>query len=166
MATADDGVEAKASTTVDSYVKWEGEANEDSLRTMGRKTLIPYGLYAAKGFVSAPLAESTGFSEDDLGLLWEALNNMFDHDRSASKGIMSCRRLIVFKHVGATPEMSKLGMAPSHRLLDLDTDFCSNDKAVVSIRLREGIKEPRCFEQYKVEIREDRLSNGIEVIEP
>src|SRR3546814_20996377 len=79
------------------------------------KHIVPYGLYRAHGFISAPLAQGTkgtGFSEDDLALLWEALGNMFDHDRSAARGEMSKRRLIVFKHE------HRMGNAPAHELFD------------------------------------------------
>lgn len=165
-ATTDDKVEASSSVTSATYEQWEAEQSEDKLRTMGRKTLIPYGLYAAKGFVSANLAEQTGFSDEDLKLLWEALLGMFDHDRSASKGIMSTRRLFVFKHVGDTPEKSKLGVAHAHRLLDIDTDLLPNDKAIVSIRLADGVKEPRSFEQYTVDIRKGNIPKGIELPDP
>jgi len=167
MATADDKIEASEKVTAETYEQWESGQSEDKLRTMGRKTLIPYGLYACKGFISANLAEhrtGTGFSEDDLELLWQALGGMFDNDRSASKGVMSSRRLIVFKHVGDTPEKSKLGVAHSYRLLDIDTDLIPNDKAIVSIRLAEGVKHPRSFEQYKIKIREDRCPEGIKII--
>lgn len=85
-------------------------------RTMGRKHIVPNGLYRAHGFVSAPLAshptKGTGFSEEDLALLVEALTNMFDHDRSAARGEMATRRLIVFRHATA------LGNAPAHVLFD------------------------------------------------
>ena len=165
-ATTDDKIEASSSVTSKTYEEWEAAQPEDKLRTMGRKTLIPYGLYAAKGFVSASLAEQTAFTEADLSLLWEALNGMFDHDRSSSKGIMSTRCLFVFKHVGDTPEKSKLGVAHAHRLLDLDTDLLPNEKAIVSIRLADGVKHPRSFEQYRVDVRRDRLPKGIELIEP
>lgn len=166
QATTDDKIEAKSDVTSATYEKWEAEQSEDKLRTMGRKTLIPYGLYAAKGFISANLAEQTLFSEDDLKLLWDALLGMFDHDRSASKGIMSTQRLFVFKHVGDTPEKSKLGVAHAHRLLDIDTDLLPNEKAVVSIRLANGIKHPRSFEQYKIEARGGKLPASIEISEP
>ena len=73
---------------------------------MGRKSLIAYGLYATKGVVSAHLAQGTFFSEQDLNELWEALANMFDHDRSASKGVMACRDLFVFKHVGTDTDVA------------------------------------------------------------
>jgi CRISPR-associated protein Csd2 len=93
MAVAEDVKGAKSATDIE---KWENEQEEDTLRTMGRKQLIPYGLYAMKGFVPAHLAEGTGFTEEDFALLWQALANMYDHDRSASKGVMACRELFVF----------------------------------------------------------------------
>ena len=79
---------------------------------MGRKHIIPYGLYRGHGFISAHLAERTGFSDNDLTLFFDALQNMFDHDRSAARGEMAARRLIVFKHT------SKLGNAPAHKLFE------------------------------------------------
>ena len=81
-------------------------------RTMGRKNTIPYGLYRAHGFVSPAFAGKTGFSDDDLALLWESLEHMFDHDHSASRGLMALRKLIVFEHESA------LGNAPAHRLFE------------------------------------------------
>ena len=90
----------------------EAEAQSGDNRTMGRKHIIPYGLYRAHGFVSAKLAEKTGFGEADLQLLWDALVNMFEHDRSASRGEMAARKLIVFRHDTA------LGNAPAHVLFD------------------------------------------------
>jgi CRISPR-associated protein Csd2 len=91
----------------------EAEKQQGDNRTMGRKFTVPYGLYRAHGFVSAHLARRTGFSEDDLKLLWESLVNMFDHDRSAARGEMSTRGLYVFKHE------SELGDASAHALFDL-----------------------------------------------
>ncbi|TAJ23224.1 MAG: type I-C CRISPR-associated protein Cas7/Csd2 [Rugosibacter sp.] len=91
----------------------EAEKQGGDNRTMGRKFTIPYGLYRAHGFVSAHLSKQTGFSEDDLTLLWESLKNMFDHDRSAARGEMSTRGLYVFCHEG------ELGDAPAHSLFDL-----------------------------------------------
>jgi CRISPR-associated protein Csd2 len=95
-------------------VTTEREAEEQSgdNRTMGRKHIIPYGLYRAHGFISAKLAERTGFSDDDLQLLWQALENMFEHDRSAARGEMVARGLYVFEHQDA------LGNAPAHVLFD------------------------------------------------
>ncbi len=91
----------------------EDAAGKGDIRTMGRKHLIPDGLYRAHGFVSAKLAERTGFSDEDLELFWYALQTMLDHDRSAARGEMAARRLTVFRHESA------LGNAPAHRLLDL-----------------------------------------------
>ncbi len=116
-------------------------------RTMGRKHIVPYGLYVAQGFVSAPLAEKTGFSEDDLGLLWNALINMFEHDRSAARGIMSSQKLFVFKH------RDKLGNAPAHKLFDL-----------IDIKRKEGSEGPaRSFKDYTVTV--GTAPEGVEIIE-
>ncbi len=160
MAVAENVKDAKSSA---DYAKWESEQPEDELRTMGRKSLIPYGLYAAKGFVSAYLARGTGFSEKDLALLWEALLNMYDHDRSASKGMMSARGLFVFKHVGTDtdPEQrarqAMLGCAPAHRLLDIGQ--------IVEIKRRDGSKPPRRFADYQVTAFPERLPRGVEMVE-
>lgn len=158
VAVTEDLKNAKSSK---DYEQWENEiAEESKLRTMGRKSLIPYGLYVAKGFISANLAEQTGFTEEDLEILWEALKSMFDHDRSASKGFMSCRGLYVFKHVGtdSDPEQrkrqAKLGCAPAHELLDLGK--------IVEIKAK--TKPPRSFNDYTVTIHEDRLPVGVELI--
>ncbi|MDD3586450.1 MAG: type I-C CRISPR-associated protein Cas7/Csd2, partial [Thermoguttaceae bacterium] len=91
----------------------EAEKQSGDNRTMGRKSTISYGLYVGYGFVSPAFASQTGFSLDDLDLLWDALQNMFDHDHSAARGMMATCKLIVFKHD------SPLGNAPSHRLFDL-----------------------------------------------
>ena len=103
----------------------EAEKQGGDNRTMGRKFTVPYGLYRAHGFVSAHLANQTGFSEDDLALLWVSLVIMFDHDRSAARGEMSTRGLYVFKHEGA------LGDAPAHSLFDL-VEVKQNDPAAVA----------------------------------
>ncbi len=167
MAVAEDLKSAKSSA---DYEKWESEQDEAKLRTMGRKSLIPYGLYAAKGFVSANLAEGTGFSEDDLALLWEALINMYDHDHSASKGFMSARKLIVFKHVGTDTDAEQrkrqamMGCAPAHRLLDFSRPGCSIDNAIVEISHKVETP-PRSFHDYKFEVHKDRSPKGVEVLE-
>jgi CRISPR-associated protein Csd2 len=164
MAVAEDVKGAKSSA---DFQKWEDEQPEDKLRTMGRKNLIPYGLYAAKGFISANLAGETGFSEDDLSLLWEALANMYDHDRSASKGFMSCRGLYVFKHVGTDSNeeqrqrQAKLGCAPAHRLLDFSRGADEKGQAIIEIeRLQEA---PRNFGHYQVAAHPERLPSGMEL---
>ena len=136
VAVAD---EVKGATSSADYLQAEAAKAEGKLRTMGRKALIPYGLYVAKGFISAHLAQQTGFSEGDLRLLWEAILNMYEHDRSASKGVMTVRpeAAFVFKHVGTDgggPDQQRrqavLGCAPAHRLFDAVTD---------SIRLADAV---------------------------
>lgn len=114
----------------------EADAQSGDNRTMGRKHIIPYGLYRAEGYVSAFLGQQTGFSEDDLKLLWDALINMFDHDHSAARGKMNARKLIVFKHE------SELGNAPAHKLFDL----------VRVTRISDSSKPARAFTDYKVDI--------------
>ncbi|SAL16663.1 hypothetical protein AWB64_01013 [Caballeronia sordidicola] len=123
---------------------------ENSDRTMGRKHILPYGLYRAHGFISAKLAERTGFTEDDLELVWRSLTNMFEHDRSAARGEMAARKLIVFKHESA------LGNAPAHMLFD----------AVKVDRVTEGSELPaRRFADYTVSIDKTKVANGVEVID-
>lgn len=167
MAVAEDVKGAKTSA---DYLKWENEQDEDKLRTMGRKNLIPYGLYAAKGFVSAHLSDDemgSGFSENDLALLWEALAKMYEHDRSSSKGYMARRGLFVFKHIGndATPEQrarqAKLGCAPAQALLDIGKviDIQKNIKEME----KDSVKTPRRFEHYKVDVNKDKMPPGVEL---
>ncbi|MHB8569769.1 MAG: type I-C CRISPR-associated protein Cas7/Csd2 [Metallibacterium sp.] len=163
--------------SVADYEKWESSQEEDKLRTMGRKSLIPYGLYVAKGFVSAPLAKGTGeaetgaFSDTDLANLWQALQQMWDHDRSASKGVMACRGLYVFKHVGTDSDESQrvrqamLGCAPAQRLLDFSTPARKIENAIVEITHREGLSgSPRTFADYVVTVHRGRLPKGVELI--
>jgi len=99
----------------------EAEKQGGDNRTMGRKFTIPYGLYRTHGFVSAPLAKQTGFSQEDLELFWEALQNMFEHDRSAARGLMSSRRLIIFEHSSA------MGNKPAQELFDRVTSSRKTD---------------------------------------
>lgn len=169
MAVAE---KVKGAKTVADYEKWESEQDEDTLRTMGRKALIPYGLYACKGFVSAHLAKGTGFSDDDLDHLWDALKTMWDHDRSASKGVMSCRGLYVFRHIGTDSDQAQrvrqamLGCAPAHRLLDFSTPKRKIDNAIAEIGHREGhTGSPRAFSDYIVRVHKDRVPSGVELVE-
>jgi len=153
--------------TMEDYEKWENEQEEDKLRTMGRKALIPYGLFVAKGFISANLAKGTGFSDDDLNNLWESLANMYDHDRSASKGMMSCRGLYVFKHVGTDPNAKQkisqamLGCAPAHTLLDLGKviDIQKNEKAMA----QDKVNAARKFTHYEVKLKKENVPTGVEL---
>ena len=127
----------------------EAEKQSGDNRTMGRKFTIPYGLYRAYGFISAPLANQTGFSEDDLQLFWEALQNMFEHDRSAARGLMSAQRLIIFKH------KSPFGNAPAQELFKL-----------VSIERRPDSTGPaRNFSDYLVSFKGKELDNFIEDVD-
>jgi CRISPR-associated protein Csd2 len=124
-------------------------------REMGRKSIVPYALYRAEGFISAPLAEKTGFSEDDLELFWSALAQMFDHDRSAARGKMAARDLIVFKHD------SKLGKAPAHKLLDRVTAERKKDENGDVPK-----DAPRHFEDYVIAVNKADLPAGVEVLRP
>ena len=138
----------------------EGDGRTDN-RTMGRKHIVPYGLYVAHGFISAKFAERTGFSEADLDLLFEALTNMFEHDRSAARGEMTTRRLIAFRHANA------LGNAPAHSLFDrvrigrnVDGEFRALDDRGL------GNHAPaRRFGDYIVEIDRDGLPEGIDILD-
>jgi CRISPR-associated protein Csd2 len=128
----------------------EAEKQSGDNRTMGRKHIVPYGLYRAHGFISAKLAERTGFSEEDLELLWRALANMFEHDRSAARGEMAARKLVVFKHANA------MGDAPAHVLFD-------------SIKVErtggEADTPARSFGDYRVTVDKSAVPSGVEVIE-
>ncbi len=127
----------------------EADKQQGDNRTMGRKYIVPYGLYRAHGFISPKLAEQTGFSDDDLEVFFHALENMFDQDRSAARGEMAARKLIVFRH------RSPLGEAPAHRLFDL-----------VTARVKDGVTAPRSFnDDFTVAIDRDRLPAGVEVEE-
>lgn len=126
----------------------EAEDQSGENRTMGRKNTIPYGLYRAHGFVSAPLAAQTGFDDADLDLLWTALTDMFEHDRSASRGLMSARKLVIFKHDSA------LGNAAAHSLFDR-----------VGVARRDTNKPARHFSDYEVSINRDGLPASVELIE-
>jgi CRISPR-associated protein Csd2 len=122
------------------------EKAEKASTEMGRKHVVPYGLYRQEGFVSANLAQKiTGFSDEDLELLWEALINMFEFDRSAARGKMALRSLIIFKHE------SELGSAPAYELFDL-----------VDVQRKEGIEVPRSFKDYVVTVGD--APEGIEVM--
>lgn len=124
----------------------EAEKQGGDNRTMGRKHTVPYGLYVAHGFVSSHLAAQTGFSDDDLNLLWEALANMFEHDRSAARGEMATRGLYVFKH------NSQLGNAHAHSLF-----------ARIQPKLKESVVVPRDFSDYTVSVDETGLPTGVSV---
>ncbi len=125
----------------------EAEKQQGDNRTMGRKHTVPYGIYVAHGFVSSFLAKQTGFGEEDLELLWQALEQMFEHDRSAARGEMATRGLYVFKHD------SELGNAHAHALFDR-----------IKIKRRDDVEVPRSFGDYDVSIDEAGLPAGVSLI--
>lgn len=146
------------------------EKDVDKERTMGRKHIVPYGLYRAHGYISAPLAshptKGTGFSEADLDLLWQALCTMFDHDRSAARGEMSTRKLIVFRH------QSALGNARAQSLFDRVKTHRVHQGVAYEIG-SEGYYEntdnwppARRWEDYKITIDGEGLPAGVEIIDP
>lgn len=115
---------------------------------MGRKNIVPYALYRAEGYISANLARRvTGFSEDDLELLWEAILNMFEHDHSAARGKMAVRELIVFKH------SKELGDCPAYRLFDS-----------VEVKKKEDVEYPRKYQDYMIQIHDDMIPDTVEMI--
>ncbi len=124
-------------------------ANEgDKSSKMGRKQIVPYGLYRAEGYISANLAKkTTGFSEDDLNLLWEAILNMFEHDHSAARGNMAVRELFVFKHA------SELGNTPAHKLFE-----------AISVKRKDQTKPPRSYSDYEIFIDDSVIPEEVELI--
>lgn len=155
MAVAD----KVGNNTVEDYEAYEKEKAEDELRTMGRKQLIPFGLYEVRGFISANLAAETGFDDRDLNALFEAILNMYEHDRSASKGEMEVvSPLIIFQHVGTDSDavqrvrQAKLGCAPAHKLFDL-----------VHVAKKPEIEAPRQYRDYQASVALSRVPAGVRV---
>lgn len=122
----------------------EAEKQQGDNRTMGRKHTVPYGVYIAHGFISSFLAKQTGFSEDDLALFWKALEQMFEHDRSAARGEMATRGLFVFKHD------SELGNAHAHALFDR-----------IQVKRKAGVEVARSFNDYEVSVNETNMPQGV-----
>lgn len=155
MATA----EKYGDNTVEAYIEQEAAESEDKLRTMGRKQIIPFGLYEVRGFISANLAGETGFDDNDLKVLFEAILNMYEHDHSASKGEMAVvSPLIIFKHVGTDSDekqrirQAKLGCAPAHRLFDL-----------VKVEKKADIAYPRSYHDYIASVDLEHIPAGVEI---
>lgn len=118
---------------------------EKNTNTMGNKFIVPYGLYVAEGYISANLARKvTGFSEDDLELLWNAIINMFEYDHAAARGKMAVRKLVIFKHD------SELGNTPSYKLFD-----------AIKIKRREDVKVARSYNDYEITISESEIPQGV-----
>ncbi|CAN5486803.1 type I-C CRISPR-associated protein Cas7/Csd2 [soil metagenome] len=126
----------------------ESESQSGGNRTMGRKTIIPYALYEAHGFISPQLASQTGFSDADLELLWQSLAMMFEHDRSAARGEMSARKLIVFQHESA------LGNAPAHTLFER-----------LRVKKKDDEKPARAYADYDVKLNKENVPSGIKIME-
>lgn len=123
--------------------------NSKGTHEMGRKQIVPYGLYRVEGYVSANLAQKvTGFDENDLEVLWNALINLFEYDHSAARGKMATRKLFVFEHDSA------LGNAPSHLLFD-----------AIAVKRRDETKPPRAFRDYDVEIDREAIPAGVTLLE-
>ena len=145
--------------TVEEYLAWEQAQSEDKLRTMGRKQMIPFGLYEVRGFVSANLAQETGFDKADLNALFEAILNMYEHDHSASKGEMAVvSPLIIFKHVGTDSDpvqrarQARLGCAPAHKLFDL-----------VKVTKKPSVSYPRSYRDYDAVVSLDKVPKGVQI---
>ena len=149
----------KENSTMEDYQKDEDATPEDKLRTMGRKQLNPFGLYEVRAFISANLAAETGFDDRDLQVLFEAILNMYEHDRSASKGEMEVvSPLILFKHVGTDSDenqrrrQAKLGCAPAHRLFEL-----------VDVHRKPNVEIPRSYRDYDAVVHLDKVPAGVEI---
>jgi CRISPR-associated protein Csd2 len=140
-------VQQEVTITRQTVTKIEDAEKE---RTMGRKHIVPYGLYRAEGYVSAKLAndgtKGTGLSEEDLALFWDALVNMFEHDHSAARGKMAAQKLFIFKH------NDELGNAPSHKLFDM-----------IKVDKKESVVIPRKFADYDVAV-EGKTPEGVTLI--
>ncbi len=138
----------------------EGDERTEN-RTMGRKHIVPYGLYRAHMFVNAKLAEKTGFSQADLDHLFEALTVMFEHDRSAARGEMASRKVIAFKHASA------LGNAPAHALFErvVVKRRSNGDLYPLGDRRLDNLPPARAFSDYDITIDRDGLPDGVEIIE-
>lgn len=138
------------------------EKDVEKERTMGRKHMVPYGLYRAHGFINANLAGRTGFSEEDLALLWAGFRDMFEHDRSAARGMMAARRLIAFRHDSA------LGNAQAHKLFDRVTVQRAQRGEALPIGDERSHNWPvaRSFGDYAIRLDDTNLPEGISILEP
>lgn len=138
------------------------EKDRDKERTMGRKHIVPYGLYRAHGFINAKLAQKTGFSDADLDTLWTALRDMFDLDRSAARGEMAALRCIVFRHDSA------LGNAQAHKLFDrvTVTRVSGEDRIPVGDARTHNLPPARAFTDYDIHLDAADLPDGITILEP
>ncbi|MGO9774582.1 MAG: type I-C CRISPR-associated protein Cas7/Csd2 [Roseiarcus sp.] len=138
-----------------------GDDQRTENRTMGRKHIVPYGLYRAHGFVSAKLSERTGFGDADIAFLWDALKNMFEHDRSAARGEMAARKLVAFEHSSA------LGNAPAHELFErvVIDRVSAGDTYPIGDKRLDNASPARRFDDYRVTIDRENLPDGVTIRE-
>ncbi|MDZ4740519.1 MAG: type I-C CRISPR-associated protein Cas7/Csd2 [Alphaproteobacteria bacterium] len=150
-----------ATNEAEKKSKQEGADERTENRTMGRKHIVPYGLYRAHGFINAKLAERTGFDDDDLTLFWDALKSMFEHDRSAARGEMSARKLIAFKHKDA------LGNAHAHELFDRVTvrRFHDGEEFAIGDKRLHNAPPARAFSDYRVNVNTANPPPGVEILQ-
>lgn len=151
--------DVKGAKSAEDYEIAEKNADLETLRTMGRKQFISYGLYEARGFISANLAAETGFDESDLKALFEAILNMYEHDHSASKGEMAVvSPLIIFKHIGTDTDQAqrarqaKLGCSPAHKLFEL-----------VTAKKKDGVELPRNYTDYDFSVNMSAIPEGVQI---
>ncbi|MDD6269896.1 MAG: type I-C CRISPR-associated protein Cas7/Csd2 [Oscillospiraceae bacterium] len=151
--------DVKGAASSEDYENAEKNTDLESLRTMGRKQFISYGLYEARGFISANLSVETGFDEKDLKALFESILNMYEHDHSASKGEMAVvSPLIIFKHIGTDTDMTqrirqaKLGCCPAHKLFEL-----------VSAKKKDGVELPRYYTDYDFKVNISAVPDGVQI---
>ena len=143
----------------------EREEKRGDARTMGRKHIVPYGLYRAHGYVSASLAshekKGTGFTEADLDLLWQALDAMFEHDRSAARGEMAKRKLVIFRHTSA------LGNAPAPSLFERVATWRvhKGSRHAIGEMATDNWPPARAFSDYAITVDRAGLPDGVELIE-
>lgn len=148
FARSVDPIVAQQVTITRVAITTEADA-ENKSNEMGSKYIVPYALYRCEGYVSANLArKTTGFSDEDLALLWDAVVNMFEYDRSALRGQMAVRKLVIFKH------NSELGCAPAHKLFDL-----------VTAEKKDGVVFPRSINDYEINVDADNCPGGVEISE-
>lgn len=153
--------EGKQLGSSEEYEKAIADTPENKLHTMGRKALIPYGLYFGKGFISVYDSQCTGFSEEDVDLLFEAILKMYEHDRSSSKGRMTVRKLLALKHVGndhdsnQREQQAMLGCAPAQVLFE----------DIIEINKKPGVTTPRKFADYEIIIHMDKVPEGTQLYE-
>ncbi len=150
-------------TSVQDYEKWEAEQPSGSMRTFGRKSFIPYGLYMAKGTIAPFEAQRTGFSEADLEAIFELMFNMFEQHYSSNSGIMTIRRIIIFRHVGTSlvaeerARQALMGCAKTQDLLELGK--------IISIQRIDPNRPPRAYSDYTVTVDATKIPPGVEMLD-